>query len=167
MSAPVIEGYTVRPLDDRDAIAVQRLFDEDPAYFADINGHSITIEETRAAIPPGRTRADKFIFAVAKDDTVVGLIDIIRGYPEPATWFLGFLFLGRGVRGAGLGRRALHAVYAWAKGQGAERLRLGVVEGNERARRLYATEGFVQEGVREIDPSVNRYRRTLVLERPL
>jgi RimJ/RimL family protein N-acetyltransferase len=167
MTAPHIEGHTVQPLDDAAATALQRFFDADAEYFTDINGRDISMEETRAIVPPGRTHADKFIFSIAKDGRVVGLIDIIRGYPEPHIWFLGFLYIGKDARGAGLGRKALHAIYAWTKRQGAERLRLGVIEGNDRARRLYATEGFVQEGVREVDPAVKRMRRTLVLERAL
>jgi GNAT superfamily N-acetyltransferase len=164
---PIIEGFIVRPFEDRDAALLQALFDADPHFFHDINGRDIPVAEIRAAIPPGRALADKFFFAVLENDGVVGLIDIIRGYPEPSIWYLGFIFLAKEARGAGAGRRALHAIYDWTKGQGATALRLGVVEGNTRARWLYATEGFVFKGVREVDMSANRARRTLVLERPL
>jgi GNAT superfamily N-acetyltransferase len=166
-SAPVIEGFIVRPLEDRDIQPLQALFDEDPDYFQGMNGRDIPLEEIRAAVPPGRTHDDKFVFAVERGDRLAGMIDVIRGYPEPATWYLGFLFLAKDVRGKGLGRSALRAIYAWSKGQGATALRLGVVEGNIRARWLYATEGFVFKDVREVDPAVKRLRRTLVLERPL
>jgi RimJ/RimL family protein N-acetyltransferase len=166
-SAPLLEGFTVRPFEDRDAAPLQALFDADPEFFQGVNGRDIPVTEIRGAIPPGRTLADKFFFAILKEDRVAGLIDIIGGYPEPDTWHLGFIFLAKEVRGGGVGRRALHAIYDWMKGQGATTIRLGVVEPNTRARWLYASEGFVFKGVREIDLSVNRARRTLVLERPL
>jgi hypothetical protein len=53
------------------------------------------------------------------------------------------------------------------RAQGGTVIRLGVVEPNAKARHLYATEGFVHETTREIDPAAKRMRRTLVLQRPL
>ena len=161
-----IEGFRVRPLEDKDVTPLQVLFDEDPEYF-EINGRPIPVEEICNALPPGRTRDDKFLYTLIKNDRVAGMIDVVRGYPAPTTWYLGFLFLSKAARGGGAGRRALHGLYVWSKDQGAMAMRLGVVEGNARARHLYATEGFVQVAVREPDPAVNRVRRTLVLARPL
>ena len=165
--APHIPGLMVRRFEDRDVPPLQALFDLDPEFFHAINGRDIPVAEIRTALPPGRAVDDKFFFALVKDDRVAGMIDIIRGYPEPATWFLGFLYLAKDARGKGAGRSALQALYGWVRTQGGSALRLGVVEGNTRARWLYATEGFVYKGVREPDPAVNRVRRTLVLERPL
>ena len=53
------------------------------------------------------------------------------------------------------------------RGQGGSVIRLGVVEPNEKARHLYATEGFEFEAMREVDPQAKRMRRTLVLRRAL
>ena len=166
-STPNIPGFIVRPFEDRDVPPLQTLFDADPEFFQAINGRDIPVGEIRAALPLGRTIEDKFFFAITQGDSIAGMIDIIRGYPEPTTWFLGFLFLAKDARGAGAGRRALHALYDWVRAQGGTALRLGVVEGNTRARWLYATEGFVFKATREPDPAENRMRRTLVLERPV
>jgi ribosomal protein S18 acetylase RimI-like enzyme len=45
-------------------------------------------------------------------------------------------------RGRGIGRALLARAEAGARGRGAHRLRIGVLAGNERARRLYASLGF-------------------------
>ena len=162
-----IPNFTTRPLEERDANPLQALFDEDPEYFLGMNGRDIPVAEIRAAIPPGRAREDKFLYTIERDARLVGMIDLIRGYPEPATWYLGFLFIAKAFRAAGLGRATLHALYGHARAQGGKALRLGVVEDNARARWLYASEGFVFSAMREVDPAMNRLRRTLVLERPL
>ena len=161
-----IEGFAVRPFADADVAPLQALFDQDPEYF-EINGRAFPVEEMRDALPPGRARDDKFLFVLERDGRVEGLIDIVRGYPEPHIWYLGFIFLSKAVRGGGQGRRCLHALYNWVRAQGGTAIRLGVVEPNAKARHLYATEGFVFEAMREIDPAVKRLRRTLVLQRPL
>ncbi len=162
-----IPNCTTRALEDRDAAPLQALFDADPEYFLGMNGRKIPVEEIRTMLPSGRTREDKFLYAIERDGHLAGIIDLIRGYPEPATWHLGFLFIAKAFRAAGLGRAALHALYGHVHAQGGKVLRLGVVEDNNRARWLYATEGFVFEAMREVDPAANRLRRTLVLRRPL
>ena len=167
MAVPVIEGLSVRPLTREDWDAVQRVFDDDPAFFAEINGRAFTAEEVCTALPPGHTLEDKFLFAVERDGRIEGIFDLIRGYPEPHIMYLGLIFLSTKIRGGGMGRRCLHALYDWARGMGSTVMRLGVVEPNAKARHLYATEGFEFETVREADPAARRMRRTLVLRRVL
>lgn len=163
---PQFPGFTVRTFSDRDIAALQACFDQDPEYF-EANGRAFPVEEVRDALPPGRTRDDKFTFTLERDGQVEGIIDLIRGYPEPHIWHLGLIFLSKAVRGAGAGRRCLHALYDWVRAQGGSVIRLGVVEPNAKARHLYATEGFTFETMREIDPPAKRLRRTLVLRRSL
>jgi GNAT superfamily N-acetyltransferase len=162
---PIIPGFDVRPLLASDVPALEVLFDEDPEYF-EINGRRFPVEEMRTALPPGRSFDDKFAYALERDGRPEGMIDVIRGYPEPHVWYLGFIFLSVRVRG-GQGRRCLHALYDWVRAQGGTAIRLGVVEPNLRARHLYATEGFTLEAMREIDSEAKRMRRTLVLRRAL
>lgn len=164
--APRIEGFDVRPLAADEVPALQVLLDEDPEYF-DINGRAIPVEEIRTALPPGRTTNDKFLFVLERDGRHAGMIDVIRDYPDPLVWHLGFIFLSKRVRGGGAGRRCLRALYDWVRAQGGTVIRLGVVEPNAKARHLYATEGFEFETMREVDPAAKRMRRTLVLRRAL
>lgn len=50
------------------------------------------------------------------------------------------------VRAARVGSRLVDAALAWARENGAERVRLWVVDGNEGARAFYARKGFVPSG---------------------
>lgn len=49
--------------------------------------------------------------------------------------------------GVGVGRALLEALEVWAREQGVTRIALGVFEENERARSLYRSLGYVDEGV--------------------
>lgn len=167
MPVPVIDGLTVRPFVSNDRDGLQRVFDGDPSFFAEINGRAFDVDEVCAALPPGRTVADKFLFVVERGGRIEGIFDLIRDYPEPQVMHLGLIFLSQEIRGGGMGRRCLHALYDWARAMGATVMRLGVVEPNMKARHLYATEGFTYETTREIDPEAKRMRRTLVLRRAL
>jgi RimJ/RimL family protein N-acetyltransferase len=46
-----------------------------------------------------------------------------------------------------VGRALLEAVESWAREQGVTRITLGVFPENERARKLYASMGYEEEGV--------------------
>lgn len=168
--SPIIEGFSVRPFEEDDAPQLQSLFAADHEYFALADGfvtHVDELEQIRAALPPDCSRDDKSLFVIMRADRVVGMIDIIRGYPERSTWYLPLLFLAKDLRGQGHGRDALHAIYSWVRAQGGAAISVGVAEGNSLGRWLYATEGFIFKTAREPDPAEHRLRRTLVLERPL
>lgn len=163
---PDIEGCQVRRLADADKPALSAAFERDREYFDAINGRDIPLEEICSHVPPGCDLKDKHTLVFERGGQVAGMIDMVQDYPEPGVWYLGFLYVVEGFRG-GLGRHALRGLYAWAKAQGGHAIRLGVVEPNLRARHLYATEGFEFEAMREVDPALNRMRRTLVLSRRL
>jgi GNAT superfamily N-acetyltransferase len=169
---PSIPPLVARAFCANDVAAVQALADADPVYFEMATGAPAGPDEARnlmTELPPapGWTLEDKYLFALVEGDQVVGVLDIIRNYPVAGTWFIGLLYLAPPQRGRGYGRVVLRGVYAWIRRNGGTKVRLGVVEENVRARRLYESEGFALEGVREPDPAVKRVRRTLVLERGL
>jgi RimJ/RimL family protein N-acetyltransferase len=88
---------------------------------------------------------------VAVDDAgqVVGWCDVQR---RPLEMFRHVGTLGIGmlpdVRGQGLGRRLMQAAIEAARGQGMERIQLGVFASNTRAIALYESLGFVHEGLK-------------------
>ncbi|MDD7968942.1 GNAT family N-acetyltransferase [Actinomycetospora lemnae] len=72
---------------------------------------------------------------------------------DPARRHLVAMWVDPARRGQGVADALVGAVVAWAAGQGAHRLALWVVDGNERARRCYARLGFVPSGERQPVPN--------------
>ncbi len=167
---PIVSPLIARAFEERDTAALHAMFESDPAYFELTQGAPPgprEVDSLITALPPDGERGyeDKFLFVLHDGEAVAGVVDVIRDYPAPATWYLGLIFLVPTQRRKGYGRAVLRGLYTWVAAQGGTALRLGVVEGNASARWLYASEGFVFQAAHEPDLTVKRVRRILVLER--
>jgi GNAT superfamily N-acetyltransferase len=93
--------------------------------------------------PKGRGPDDKFVFGVFTEPAgLIGVLDVIRDYPNPRDWFIGLMLFGPSHRSQGLGRQLYLAFETWAVQRGARSILLAVVERNERARRFWKRLGF-------------------------
>ena len=88
-------------------------------------------------------------FDVASDDAPVGLAGgyLHEGVPE-----LIAMWVHPAARGSGAADSLVEAVAEWAREQDADRLTLWVVEGNDRAERVYLRLGFVRTGAAQPVP---------------
>jgi hypothetical protein len=59
--------------------------------------------------PPNFPIADKFVLGVRSGGDLIGVADVLRGYPAPAVWWIGLLLLAPKARGGGLGREVVGA----------------------------------------------------------
>jgi len=65
---------------------------------------------------------------------------------DPAIVHLMAMWVHPALRGSGAASALVQAVLAWAEGRGASSVRLDVIDGNDRARRLYERHGFQPTG---------------------
>ena len=82
-------------------------------------------------------------------ETTNGPEGIVAGVPDstdPAVVHLMAMWLHPALRGSGAASALVQSVLAWAEGRGASSVRLDVIEGNDRARRLYERHGFRATG---------------------
>jgi len=171
-------------MDSQDAIAIrrlegggaelrelQRVLEEAPDYAQRVTGlppQNADAQSLLAALPEGKTHADKFVFAIYRNREMIGCADLIRGYPHPATAMLGLLLLSERRQRRGMGRRAYCLLEGIVRSWGScERVRIGVVRSNEQVTPFWTQLGFAPTG--EVRP----YRHgcvaseVLVFEKPL
>ena len=136
-----LPGIALRVATPRDAPLIQALLDDDPATYALLEGAPPRRDEAQLLLaerPPGVGPRGKRVYVA--DATCV--LDLIEGFPQPTTWYLGLVFVARAARGQGLGSRLLAATLDLVTARGGEALRLAVGRDNPAARRLYARLGF-------------------------
>ena len=154
-----------------DLAALQRLLEHAPGYAQIATAMPVSpsaAAEMLAALPPGKSHEDKFVFGVFKDQTLVGCVDLIRGYPSASVAYVGLLLIAEPYEGSGYGTQAFARVLeVAATWRTCNALRLGVLKTNERAMRFWSRLGFAPTG--ESKPYQHGSVRTEVLlyERPL
>ncbi len=139
-------GCLLKQLSERDLAAVQKLCGRCTDYFLLHEGAAASSGAAAgifSALPPGKTKRDKFVFGVVNSDgELTGIVDLVRDFPEKSVWMLGLMLLAPEERGKGTGR-AVHAALAkWSKALGAKALRIGVVAENEKGARFWNSLGY-------------------------
>jgi GNAT superfamily N-acetyltransferase len=136
----------IRPLDPRsDAEAVLDLYRRAADYLDLESGRAPAmevVEEYFADAPPGGDPATSLKLGFFEGGRLLGIVDLAFGYPRPQDAYLGLMILAPEARGRGLGPVFLRHVEAAARGRGATRLLLAVLDANPRARAFWEREGF-------------------------
>lgn len=142
----LLPGYKMTSLSQQDIVAIQSLLERAQDYTLLLTGGPpapSAAEELLLDRPEMTLLQDKFLFGVVDEaGTLVGVLDVVRGYPRADTWFIGLLLLDPDHRGQGLGQHVYQDFADWAAAAGAACFKLGVLEENERALRFWQSLGF-------------------------
>ena len=136
-----------RPDSMEDAATLFGLFEQAREFFLLTEGTLPRLDAAitdLSALPPGKQLQDKCYGGYWKDDTLVGCMDLVRGYPEPDIAYLGLLLVGQAHQGRGYGVAAMANVSELARSWGCSKLRLAVIDKNVRGLRFWQRDGFVE-----------------------
>jgi ribosomal protein S18 acetylase RimI-like enzyme len=165
------DEYAVARLGPADVPALQRLYERCSDYHEIEEGIPTrpgAAEHLLTELPPGKDAADKFSLGIrGADGELVGVVDLIRGYPEAHQWWVGLLMLDPEVRASGVGSRLYRAVARAVAADGGSAIYLGVLEQNAPAERFWRRHGF-EELRREPYTAASGHRsRVIVMRHPL
>jgi RimJ/RimL family protein N-acetyltransferase len=133
-----MSSIDVRPATDADVEAIAAM---QVAPHARDFVHAATADEVRAAL----ANPERATFVVTEAGEPVGML--LLAFDARFAWLVELRRIIVMRPGRGIGTAAMRFAVDWAFGErNAHRIVLDVVEGNERARRLYERVGFVHEG---------------------
>ena len=116
-----------------------------------------SILEDMLALPPSKTMADKYYLGFYKERVLVAVMDLIAGYPDEQTVWIGFFMTAVQQQRKGVGSSLIQQLSVQLKKEGFQRIRLGVDHGNPQSLAFWQKNGF----------SVIRNDHFLVMERML
>jgi GNAT superfamily N-acetyltransferase len=148
-------AYQLRELGPADIATVQRFFEASPEYFWTVNGEGPRPDEARiefADLPPAGMAYRKMSLLGFYDGagTLIGFATIVTDFIVEHVWHVGLFIVATALHGSGVATSLYALLERWMIGQGAQWLRLGVVQGSARAERFWQRRGYVQ--VRERGP---------------
>lgn len=133
-----------------DADLVQALLESDPGYTERVTGLPVGGSDglsTLTMAPPGTSSEDKHVLGLLEDDRLVGLVDVVRGYPGPDRAFVGLLLTRPDRRGTGLAAMLHGAALDLARGwPDVTATRLAVVQSNAQVEPFWQQLGYVATG---------------------
>lgn len=138
--------YHSRMLDEHDEIKLQNMLETCNDYFNLVykrNNQENSAHEILTELPDNKTDDDKFVIGIFDEEkNIIGVIDIIRDYPQNNIWFLGLMLISPNFRSNGLGKKVFDDTEEWAVDLGAKFIRLAVVEQNIKGLNFWKKLGF-------------------------
>ena len=97
--------YSVKKISERDLSSVLKLCNGNPLYYEHCPPAS-SFESLRAdlsALPPKKTLSDKYYIGFYQHDELVSVMDLILGFPNDETAFIGFFMVNKAFQKNGIG----------------------------------------------------------------
>ena len=140
--------YAVKLLSDRDVAAVYSLCSKNTLYY-DFCPPFVTpesIEADMAALPPGKGKDDKYYLGYYDKDKLIAVMDLILGYPDEDTAYIGFFMTDVSVQGKSVGSAIVNKLSCFMCSQGYSKIQLGWVKDNPQAEHFWHKNGFKETG---------------------
>ena len=145
---PIIADANVVRLEETDLPRLSRLCVDCTAFFELVEGQpggDATAAEILGPLASEYARGTRHVFGLQRNDELIGVADLLQGYPSAREWFIGLLLLHPEHRGGGLGARLCRDILDWIRVQGGIAVRLVVQHQNQRARAFWERQGFFIE----------------------
>ena len=145
--SPIAGIRTIELTADR-APELQRFFEENPAYFLATSGEPAgpdeALEEITSEVPTGWSFTKKWVVGYAQENgSLVALANVITDLLAPAVFHIGTFIVATARHGTGDAQELYRELEHWSAANGAAWMRLGVVKGNARAERFWASAGYI------------------------
>ena len=141
--------YKVKKLTATDVAAVYALCKENPLYYQYCPPF-VTEDSIRAdmkALPPRKTMEDKYYLGFYEGEELVAVMDLILGFPNEETAFVGFFMMNKMFQGKEIGTKLMAEVYVCLKDFGFQYVRLCFAKGNPQSEHFWLKNGFEKTGV--------------------
>ena len=146
------EAVAAIPATPDNGPSLQALFEDCPDFFALTTGlppGPAEVQSLFTALPQGKTYDDKYVISLFDPlAELIGVMDVVRDYPNRGEWWLGLLLLHPDHRRRGNGRRIVESFVEWVAAAGGNEISLAVKQQNELAYRFWLAAGFHEVGRR-------------------
>lgn len=151
MGSEIMRNVKLIPLADNEQNhrLVQKVLEAAPKYTFNVSGEAVDVHvgaETFSALPPNLSREKKQVIGIFLEEELIGVIDLLTGFPESHIAYIGLLLVSEKFQGQGFGRKAFSQITLPST---ISKIRLSVVESNSTVLNFWKKVGFVETGVKK------------------
>ena len=132
--------YTVRLIEEKDFQALYELEKNNIKYFnytKETPDYNSIISEVYE-LPPNKTLEDKYFIGFFKDNELIAVMDLIDGYPNNQTYFIGLFMIDIKYQNKGIGSYIIKTMISHTH----KHIRLGCLSNNKEGYAFWSHLGF-------------------------
>jgi len=136
--------FTVKKLDENNAQEILDLCLTNPIYYYHCPPVASlkTVKEDLNALPPNTTYQQKFFLGYYQNQELVAVMDLILGYPNAETAFVGFFMVKASFQKQGIGNQIQQDLEKHLLTIGYNQIRLAWAKTNNQAKSFWQARGF-------------------------
>ena len=144
------DGFSVRRLNETDMDDIFSLCAENTTYYAHLRKTPSRelISDDMTALPRGKSPADKYFLGFYDGGTLIAVMDLIDGYPDDTTAYIGFFMMRKDRQYRGIGTGIVAEVCDKLASFGFAQIKLAYVDTNKQAKCFWEKCGFIPDGKR-------------------
>ena len=147
----VSSQYQVRRLEESDISEIIKVCSGNKIYyeycppFVSEEG----VRQDMEALPPGKTKEDKYFLGYFSEGKLIALLDLIARYPDQNTAYVGFFMVDREQQHQGEGTQMIEELCRYLKKRGFQKVELAWVTGNRQAENFWKKNRFISLSERD------------------
>lgn len=142
----IFSKYTCRLLNENDFEIIYDLCKENKLYYhhcPPMINYDL-IKEDMYGLPKGFNAENKYYAGIFDKDKLIGIIDILDGYPSKEVIYIGLFMLDINYQCKGLGTSLINECIHYFKNNNYTEIQLGYVKTNPQASHFWSKLGFTQ-----------------------
>lgn len=142
--------YAIRKLNFDDVEMILSFCQSNKQYYACCGKSPCTelIRQDLQITPPGIPMEQKYYIGFFENRTLVAIMDLILGYPDSQSIFIGFFMMHIALQGVGIGSSIIAELLNALKDCGFQSCQLGIDQFNPQSNHFWRKNGF--EVIREV-----------------
>ncbi len=140
-------AYEFRNLGEKKINEIQDFLDLFDDFFILCEGEKGTATGLLSTCPPGKdVKSDKILTGIYSNNVLIGIIDLIKDYPEDGVWTIGYLLIHPAYRNQKIGSNIIRS---FSQQPDIKALRCVVQAQNPRALNFWENHGFKIKHIRK------------------
>lgn len=137
--------YNVRKLNETDIDTIYDMCSKNSIFYKFHPPFVTTnsILEDMKSLPPGKTNDDLYYIGFFENDVLVAVMDLVLGYPDEETAYIGFFMMNIQYQSKGIGSKIINECKSCLKLSKYKKIRLGVDKGNMQSYSFWTKNKFV------------------------